>query len=274
MSLNTNPILVPVRNNLHLTRKAIKTFKEQDIKGGVEVLVIDNASNDGTPEWMKTQKDLGYMRFDPPLSVAASWNKGLRHVFAEGAEYALVCNNDIELRPDTYRWLVADGGGFVTAVGTRDAEKIKPNPNIMMSVAKIGIEFGQAVSFGEIGPIEPYYNRPNPYATRPHPDFSCFLIRREVYEKVGPFDENFLIAFVEDQDYHVRLHEAKVQAHCIDLPFLHHGSMTIKNSDKLEIRKIQEQADKNRAYFKKKHGMAAASPEYYAFFGSGAPESL
>ena len=112
---------------------------------------------------------------------------------------------------------------------------------------------------------------PNPEAKRPHPDFSCMLIRREVWEKVGPFDENFKRAFGEDWDMHVRLQKAGIQAYCIDLPFLHHGSMTVKNADPKEVREIQIQADKNREYFKEKWGFAGASKEYYDFFGHPPP---
>jgi O-antigen biosynthesis protein len=231
-----NPIIVPVRNNLHLTRKAIKTFKAQDI-GEVSILVINNASTDGTNAFLQTQRDVMQMYFDPPESVAASWNRALQWVFRAGAEYALCVNNDTELRPDTYRHLASDGGGFVTAVGTRDPEKIKP----------------------------PYVD-PDPAMKRFHPDFSCYLIRRETYNKIGLFDEAFLIAYCEDADYHIRMHKADVHAYALELPFLHHGAQTIRNAEPGEIRKIQIQADRNREYFKKKYGFAVASKEYYDFF--------
>src|SRR6266566_252385 len=251
-----NPILVPVRNNLHLTRKAIKTFEAQDIAGGVYILVIDNASTDGTAQFLQTKRNLATMHFNPPLSVAESWNRGLEFVFRAGAEYAMVVNNDVELRPDTMRRLVDDGGGFVTAVGTRDPNKIEPM--VAYELPRGGnYKEGQTVLIGEPLKIsaESAYPAPDPAMKRPHPDFSCYLIRRSVWETVGPFDENFKIAFSEDLDMHVRLHKAGIKAYCIDLPFLHHGSMTIKNAEPAEVRKIQIQAEKNRAYFKKKWGM-------------------
>lgn len=270
-----NFIVCPLRNNLHLTRKAFASFRSQDVPGGVEILAVNNASTDGTTEWLTTQRDVLSMYFDPPCGVAESWNRALQYVFRQGAQHALVVNNDVELRPDTYRWLLADGGGFVTAVGVRDAEKIKPLGQLVNAVYTGDgmIAKGAIVDRSMIkdGKTEPYYHEPDPSAVRPHPDFSCFLIRRETYFQVGPFDENFLCAFGEDWDYHVRLHLAKINAHCIDLPFLHHGSMTIKNAEPKEVRRIQIQAEKNREYFRKKWGMRGASEEYYKFFGSSAP---
>src|SRR5262245_16782146 len=100
-----NPVICPVRNNLHLTRKAVKSFRDQDI-GDVDILVIDNASTDGTSYWCATQRDILTIYNDPPRSVAASWNQGLKWAFKMGAEYALVVNNDVELLPRTYSELV------------------------------------------------------------------------------------------------------------------------------------------------------------------------
>ncbi len=112
---------------------------------------------------------------------------------------------------------------------------------------------------------------PDPAKKRPHPDFSCYVIRKTVYEQVGPFDENFRIAFAEDGDYDLRMYQAGIRAYCIDLPYLHHGSMTIKNAELGEVRKIQRQADRNREYFKKKWGFAMGSDEYYRALDKGSP---
>jgi GT2 family glycosyltransferase len=236
-----NPVIMLTLNNLALTKKAVASVLAQDIEGEVDLLVIDNGSTDGTQRWLASKVDFQVAIPDPPMSVAAAWNMGLKYFFQQGAEYVFVVNNDIELRPDTYRLLIMDGGGFVTAVGSDSPEKIK-------TLAE-----------------------PDPLKKRPHPDFSAFVIRREVFEKVGVFDEKFLGAFGEDWDYHVRLHAAGTTAICLDLPFLHWGSMTVKNAIPSEQKRIGIQADKNRAYFKEKWGMAGGSPEYYTYFGNTEP---
>lgn len=52
------------------------------------------------------------------------------------------------------------------------------------------------------------------YATqRPHPDFSCLLIRSEVADAVDWFDEAYFPTFCEDYpDMHVRMHRAGIRA--------------------------------------------------------------
>src|SRR5689334_3601518 len=112
-----NWIVVPVRNSLHYTKAALPTFLAQDI-GNVRVLILDNDSTDGTGAWARSQDGVLYWHRRPPLSVAASWNLCLKWLFGEQRqERVLVSNNDVSLRPDTYRLLDADGGPFVTAVG-------------------------------------------------------------------------------------------------------------------------------------------------------------
>ena len=240
----TQWILCPIRNGLHYTKEALKTFFAQDI-GEVSVLFINNDSQDGTARWLNTV-GVCSIYMNPPLSVAQSWNYGLRWLFGPmRVNYVLVVNNDVKLRPDTYRHLVEDGGPFVTGVGVKEEEKIQPE---------------------QIYTDLHCYPKPDPAAKRPHPDFSCFLIRRECYEKVGPFDENFKIAFAEDCDYHVRLHKAGIGAYCLDLPFLHYGSQTIALADNEERRLISEQAEKNREYFYQKWGVRIGTPEYEELF--------
>jgi len=257
----TNWILTLTRNNLQLTRKAVETFLAQDI-GNIKVLLIDDNSTDGTLHWAWSCPQVVALPRTQQSGVAAMWNTGLGFIlgeddYAQGeTDYALVANNDVELRPDTYRWLLEDGGGFVTAVGSQDREKIKPMTEDQL----------RAYRLGKYPLLNTPYRVPDSNATRPHPDFSCYLIRKEVYTSVGPFDENFKVAFCEDWDYHCRLHQAGVQAHCIDLPFLHLSSQTVQNSTPEERDLIYKQAAANREHFKAKWGMEGGSQEYYDFF--------
>ena len=241
-------------NNLHLTKAAVASLRKQDIEGGMNILVIDNCSKDSTGAWLDSQPDLYTLRLTTQDSVAGCWNRALRWLFIEKGElHALFINNDAVLRPDTYRWLVADGGLFVTCVGKRDPACVEMQRTETHGTVHVG------------------YLPPDPDKKRPHPDYSCYLIRRECFDRVGEFDENFKRAFVEDGDYHTRMHKAGIQAECLELPFYHYGSATVKNCDLKERRAIQKQADLNRKYFASKWGFEMASPAYYDFFGSEAP---
>jgi hypothetical protein len=202
----------------------------------VRLLVIDNSSSDGTHEYLRSlHPRVVVIKRGIPVGVARAWNLGLRWVWDEGVRHALVVNNDVELLPLTYYYLLKHGGLFVTSVGMGDPEKL----------------------------VEQF---PNLDKIRPHPDFSCYLIRKECWEKVGEFDENFHIGFCEDWDYHVRMHQAGIEAVCIDYPFLHWASQTVKLCSLEERERITVAAALNRLYFRQKWGFAGGSKEYEEFF--------
>jgi GT2 family glycosyltransferase len=243
-----NWILTLTLNNVNLTRKAVRSFLDQDI-GPTRVLMYDNGSKDHTLNWAWTKypQVLTIPQW-PSKSVAASWNRGLDQLFnVENCEYVLVCNNDVELRPDTYRHLHNDGGPFVTAVGDSNRKRA-----LWLDGTNI-----------------PYPN-PDPERKRPHPDFSCFLIRRETFEKVR-FDERYKIAYVEDCAYHVELHKIGIKPYCLDLPYYHYSAATVEETTKEEHKAIHLQAEANRWAFYEEYGFNVGSEEYYSFLETNDP---
>jgi GT2 family glycosyltransferase len=227
-------ILIIARNCLNLTKLAVKSALAQDVP--CDVMVIDNASDDGTSQWLRTKPVID-VSLTPQQSLAACWNRGLKAFFDAGATEILVLNNDVEIASDTYRLLSILGGPFVTGVGIGDIEQFKVAHNLLV-----------------------------PGEQRPHPDFSCFMIRPEVFEMVGKFDEDYYPAYCEDCDYHVRMHRAGVNAVCVDLPFYHHASGTLKNASPAEQSRIRRGADNNRERFRKKYGCLPGSVEYQKLF--------
>ena len=229
-----HPILCPVRNGVQYTKDALPTFLAQDC-GDITVFFVENESKDGTREYLNSQ-DTSRVKVShqtPGLSVAASWNLGLRWLFDNGADHVFVVNNDVELRPDMYSALLETGLPFVTGVGVKTKEQMNE-----------------------------HYVRQD----RPRPDFSAYLIHRVVWQKVGPFNEEFAGAFAEDCDYHVRGHRSGIRFTCCGFPYLHHASQTVKLASPEDGKRICEQADKNRALFKSMYGCEVGSPAYEDLF--------
>jgi len=229
-----NPCLMVTHNALELTRKAVDSVFSQDVS--VDFMVVDNGSTDGTLMFLRNRSVQLYYS-GVSLGVSRAWNYGLRYFFELGAEYVWVVNNDAVYRTDCYRELISDGGLFVTGVGVNQPQDIQ-------------CEFVKNV--------------------RPHPDFSCFLIRREVWEKIGPFDDSMAL-YASDADYHLRMHTAGIFAYTIGMPFYHVASGTIKNATPEEAQAIRWQADRDRETFERKWGCKIGSKEYYDRFGSEAP---
>ena len=230
-----NPVVMLTHNALALTKEAVKSVLEQDIP--VQLHVVDNHSTDGTAEWLQSLDIPNVSLFDPPLGVSSGWNFALVNIFRV-CEHALVVNNDVYLRPDTYRSLLEDGGQFVTAVSVDN-------------MAGIEGEWAKA--------------------PRPHPDFSCFMIRKSVWDKVPGFDES-MVLYASDGDYHLRMHQAGIKAYTIGIPFYHYASGTLKSVHPNAAHRIQQQADRDRDRFEQKWGVKVGSREYYQLFGHGAPD--
>jgi GT2 family glycosyltransferase len=232
---NMNPVLMLCRNSLELTKRAVRTVLEQDVP--VSLYVIDNDSTDGTLEFLKENR-IKHWHMSPAKGVSASWNFGLDYLFNTAmCRKVLVINNDVELRPDTYRALGRSALPFVTAVSVGDPAQLE---------------------WDEVDRL------------RPHPDFSCFLIRQQVWETVGRFDES-MRHYCSDGDYHLRMHKAGIDACTIGVPFFHYASGTLKNATAEERRAIEMQADADRDTFQAKWGVKIGSPEYYRLFNGSAP---
>ena len=157
-----------------------------------------------THDWNLYIKD--QWRWNRPLSQA--WNELALQAFEEGCDYALICNDDILFSPhcidvmvQTYEDMNAEGVVMVT-----------PN-NIILEVANPE-------------DILTFQKPDAPLSVSDHPNFSCFLVARDYFEKVGLFDENFIPAWYEDNDSHRRAKLLGFREICTNLaPMIHYGGV-------------------------------------------------
>src|SRR3990167_8090325 len=155
-----NFIIKPVRNYLHFTKDALRNALAQDISN-IQDIIINNGSTDGTAQWLWTlPRSVQTITMNGP-SVAAAWNKALQYVFDNNGKHALVINNDVRLRPDTYRLLLEDGGDFVTAVGVQGTSTWKPGVSSWPPQNGLPVGDGGASQFPG--------GKPDIAKTRPHP---------------------------------------------------------------------------------------------------------
>lgn len=173
------------------------------------ILFIDNKSEDETlVEAGKLVSDnFAHKRNEERWSFSQSVNYGVKDALDRGCTHVLVLNNDILIHPKMIKRMLErfEKGdvGMVTAMDVR----------------------GQCTS-----PRHLYEFDDKEYETcpeSPHPNFSAFMVSKECWEKVGEFDENYLRAYWEDNDFHRRMNIAGIKA--IVYPpamFYHYGSRT------------------------------------------------
>ena len=241
-----NLVIVPVRVNLPMTARCVESAHNQDIP--VTLMCIDNGTTDGCGPWLRANSDI-VVSFTRPKGLSCVWNRMLAYAFDTlRLPWALVMNNDTILRPDTYRLLVEDGGSFVTAVG-------------VSSMAQMGWIEGSPLGVNQSNEVCVNLT----LTRRPHPDFSCFLIRHEVWERDGGFDEH-MVSWCSDCDYHVRMYRAGIPACCISIPFYHIASGTLKHVDPETHEALCRQSDRDREAFCMKYGCLPGTPEYTELF--------
>lgn len=123
------------------------------------------------------------------VPLAEAWNTIADQAFADGCDFALICNDDILFSPETIDAMVDK---FLELHETEKVVMVTPN-NIKAELA------------------DPYdiltYKRDDsvPATWAEHPNFSCFLIHKTYFELIGRFDENFTPAWYEDNDAHRRI---------------------------------------------------------------------
>lgn len=156
--------------------QTLKKIEEQDYKN-IEIIIVDNASSDGTDEMIKDNyPDVNYIRMDKNVGVSA-WNKGF--AAAEG-EYVFVLDDDSY----PLKTSIDDGLKYM-------------NENPKCGVLGYNIfntlkQKSQTEGFPKISWLF----------------VGCgALIRKEVIEQVGYFDENYFI-YLHEMDYSIRVFDA------------------------------------------------------------------
>lgn len=238
-----NPVLMLTHNNLELTKRAINSVLAQKIKTTypADLFVIDNGSTDGSQDWLSghyafRERTQWHNFLGNNDGVSSGWNRGLGWLFGNPffiVDYVLVINNDVVLPPWFYRQLLEYDKPFVSGVSVDKMEQI-----------------AQPAPMGELSI---------------HPDFSAFLIRREAWETVGPFDESMKL-YAGDCDWHVQAERAGVKLYGAHVPFYHERSSTLNLAPPEERAEIEAQANRDRQRFFEKWGCSPWGAGYDALF--------
>ena len=181
--------------------------------GGHETVVVDHGSTDGTLDVVRERFPQARLVEQANLGLAAGWNRGVRET---SAPYVLVLNSDAWLVDDAAEGLVAfaeqrERAGFV-------APRLRnPDGTLQRSVRAFPTSWRLATEYFFLRKLAPgsrllngFYGGGFDHDEVRQVDFAkaaAFLLRREAFDDIGPFDEEFFL-FSEETDWCYRLHEA------------------------------------------------------------------
>jgi GT2 family glycosyltransferase len=209
-------IIIVTYNNLTLTQMCLESvFRDTDYPN-YEVIAVDNASHDGTAEWLAEEATC-----EPRLHVicnadnrgfSGANNQGLR---AARGEFLCLLNNDTVV---SRGWLSAM---IEHLRKTPRVGMIGPVSNMVGNEAKIPVGY---TAIADMPGWAADYCRRHDGETMAMKmlGFFCVLLRREVYEKVGEMDEQFGAGYFEDTDYCYRVTRAGYELLCARDAFVHH----------------------------------------------------
>ncbi|MDX1946100.1 MAG: glycosyltransferase [Pirellulaceae bacterium] len=189
-------IVIVNTNELHHLRRCLPAIARQHYRH-YEVLIVDNASTDGSLEWVAAEfPPFRIVRNEQNLGYAGANNVGFEH--AEG-ELIAVLNPDTEVDAD---WL------------TEIVAALEANPRAGLATPKV-VQMdrpdrinacGNDVTFTGLTFCRGLDRRIDEFAIPervPAVSGAAFVIRKEVLDEIGPFDESFFVYF-EDTDLSLR----------------------------------------------------------------------
>ncbi len=171
-----------------------------------EILVIDNGSDDGTPEAVKERYPAARVLALPEnLGFAGGHNRGLELAFSRGADAVLLFNNDAEPTPGFLEPLVRTlTDRPQTGMVSPKIFETQSRETLWYAGGEIDWWRGLAQNRG-VGQVDR-----GAFNTAGSTDFAtgcALLIDRATYERVGPMDERYFLYF-EDVDWSVRARRA------------------------------------------------------------------
>lgn len=184
-------IVVPVFNKCDYTKQCIQSLYENASYPHFEVIVVDNHSTDETPEflvWAQGEYGIRVIRNNRNLGFAKACNQG-----ADAARGALLLflNNDTIARPEWLEALV-DVLTREPRVGIVGAKLLYPDGTIQHA----GMVIADAPA--PLSPGHVHRGRPQDFPpANIQRDFqavtgACMLVRRNIFEEVGGFDEAYV----------------------------------------------------------------------------------
>lgn len=236
-------VIVVSYENQELTRACIDSVLRNSMHPNLEVLIVDNASTDGSAEMLAQIRDerVHVQLNHRNVGFAAANNQALR--VATGAYLVLLNNDTVVPRgwlPRMLRQLDDPQVGLAVAV-----------TNFSGNESRIDVPYA---SIEEMHPFADSYMREHEgqrFDIRVAAMY-CVGMRRDVYERLGPLDEEFGVGMFEDDDYSHRARLAGLRVICAEDVFVHHVGQA--SFARLAPETYDALWKKNQAHFEQKWG--------------------
>lgn len=205
VSFNTKELL---KNCLE---SILRARRREGEKARIEVIVVDNASNDGSSQMVKKEfPGVKLVQNKQNLGFAKANNQALR--ISQG-EYCLLLNSDTEVKPGALEKLVEFAKSHPGA-GIIGARLLNPDGSPQPSVYHFPTIFGAIKEywFSQKGTYEKYAVTASDAVRVEALTFAAVLIPKTTIKRIGFLDELYFMYF-EDLDYCRRVKRAGLKVY-------------------------------------------------------------
>jgi GT2 family glycosyltransferase len=209
-------IVIVSFNTKGLLTSCLESIRKHTKRIDYEIIVVDNASSDGSAEFIKKYKkgkQIKLIENQSNLGFAKANNKGI--AISKG-EYVILLNSDTEINTNLfkkmYEWMEKNKN-----IGVSTCKLVYPNGNVqsaggyfpnLLRVASWMLFQDLPLVDNIIKPFQPHKELSPAKNDRIYENFSkldwvagtLFMIRRKVLKEVGYLDEDYFM-YTEDVDY-------------------------------------------------------------------------
>jgi len=239
-------ILILTYNNLQFNQLCLRSVYCNTTYPNFEVIVVDNASTDGTQGWLtiyaKTHSNLRLILNKDNRGFAGGNNQA---AFLSTGEFLIFLNNDTVVTNGWVKRLLAhiQSDPKIGLVG--------PVTNSTGNEARISINYRSASEMEAFSDWRAKYFAGKNFDIRMLA-FYCVMARKDQYNTLGGLDERFLVGMFEDDDLAVRYHLQDLRVVCAEDVFIHHFQGA--SFGKLEINKYNNLFEENKRKYEEKWG--------------------